>query len=140
MFDHKPLFGFAAVLFGFGFVFQSIVPAQALPVGPTVSMGSNPIFAVQNSGSNGTLFTNTTSGPAIITDLAITQSTNSGVTCQLTFSVSNNGDQYRLFSNPAGVHGVASLQSGLQVPAGESLTYSGNGYCSGAAASGYYAH
>lgn len=140
MLDYRQLLGLSAVLFGIGFVFQSIVPAQALPFGPSVSLGSNPVFAVQSSGSNGTLFTNSSAHPAIITDLSITQSTNSGVTCQLTFSVSNNGDSYRLFSNPAGVHGVASLNSGLQVPPGESLSFSGNGYCSGAAASGYYAH
>ena len=46
MLDYRQLFGLSAVLFGIGFVFQSIVPAQALPLGPNVSLGSNPIFTV----------------------------------------------------------------------------------------------
>ena len=140
MLNRMNLFGFAAVLFGTGFLFRSIMPANAVPTGANISFGSNPVFAVQGSGSSGSLFINNTSSPAVITDLSIAQSTNSTVTCQMVFSVSGNGNGYRLFSNPAGVNGTVSLNSGLQVPAGEELSYSGNGYCSGASASGYYAH
>ena len=140
MHNRMNLFGFAAVLFGIGFLLRSIMPANAVPTGANTSFGSNPVFAFQSSGSSGTLFTNNTSAPAVITDLAIAQTNNSTVTCQVVFSVSGNGNGYRLFSNPAGVTGTVSLNSGLQVPAGEELYYSGNGYCSGASASGYYAH
>ena len=91
MFDYKQLFGFAAILFGIGFILQSIMPARAISMGPSVSMGSNPVFAVQASGQSGTLFTNNTSSPAIITDLFVLDNSY----CYMTFSVSNSGDQFR---------------------------------------------
>ena len=136
MFDYKQLFGFAAILFGIGFVVQSIMPAGAIPLGPAVSMGQNPIFAVQVSGQSGTLFSNNTSSPAIITDLFILENSY----CYMTFSVSNGGDQFRV-GDYNGTLSVISLQSGIRVPPGESLTFAGDqNYCQGASASGYYAH
>ena len=60
---------------------NTIMPANAVPTGANTSFGSNPVFAFQSSGSSGTLFTNNTSAPAVITDLAIAQTNNSTVTC-----------------------------------------------------------
>jgi hypothetical protein len=138
MFDHKRLFGFAAILFGIGFILQSIMPAMAISMGPNVSMGSNPVFAVHASGYSGTLFTNNTSSTAIITDLAIV----TNHYCTMTFSGSNSGDSFRFRMYESGTLNVVSLNSGLKVPAGESLSFSGDSssYCQGVSVSGYYAH
>ena len=137
MFDHKRLFGFAAILFGIGFILQSIMPARAISMGPSVSMGSNPVFAVHASGQSGTIFTNNTSSSAIITDLAIVFD----YYCTMTFSGSNSGDSFRFKTAQNGPLTVVSLNSGLKVPAGESLSFSGDSsYCLGVSVSGYYAH
>ena len=42
MFDYRNLFGLAAILFGSGFFVQSLQSANAT-IGPSVSLGSNPI-------------------------------------------------------------------------------------------------
>ena len=137
--DYRQLFGVAAILFAIGFILQSIMPARAIPIGPSVSLGANPVFAVHTSGSSGTLFTNNTSSSAVITDLVILED----AYWFMTFSVTNGGDEFRFFADYGeGVSGVESLSSGIRVPAGESLTFTGShtSYCQGASASGYYAH
>ena len=40
--NYKTLFGYAAILFGLGFLVRSFMPAHAFN-GPTVSTGANPI-------------------------------------------------------------------------------------------------
>lgn len=139
MFDYKQLFGFAAILFGIGFILQSILPANAIPMGPNVSLGTNPVFSTHATGYSGTLFTNNTSSTVIITDLVVI----SYYDCMMTFSVSNNGDSFQLITDSSfGDTGIISLSSGLKIPAGETLSFSGSNssYCAGASASGYYAH
>ena len=49
--DYKQLFGYAAILFGIGFVIRSFMPAYALD-GPTVSMGSNPVASFAGEASS----------------------------------------------------------------------------------------
>jgi hypothetical protein len=68
MFDYKRLFGIAAILFGIGFILQSIMPAKANPTGPSVGYGSNPwkSFYVE---SPGTLFSTSSSEVFIITTM-----------------------------------------------------------------------
>lgn len=138
MFDYKQLFGFAAILFGIGFILQSIMPAGANPAAPSISLGANPIFSVYTSGQSGALFINNTSSPAIITDLVVV----AYYDCQMNFSVSNGGDTFAIRADPdLATSGFISLNSGIKVPAGETLSYSGaSNYCQGASASGYYAH
>ena len=43
MLDYKQLFGLSAILFGLGFFIKSVTVAHAIPSGPIVSLGVNPI-------------------------------------------------------------------------------------------------
>ena len=68
MFGYKQLFGLASILFGTGFILQSIMPAEANPTGPSVSYGSNPYRSAYRTG-NGTLFTTSATETFIITSI-----------------------------------------------------------------------
>lgn len=68
MFDYKRLFGIAAILFGIGFILQSIMPAKANPTGPSVGYGSNPWESFYTE-SPGTLFSTSSSEVFIITTM-----------------------------------------------------------------------
>ena len=132
---HKTLFGIAAILTSIGFVIQSIPTAGAY--GPTISMGSNANFAIYYSSyQSGTVFTNTTSMTAIITDISVTSSTYG---CTRRLSISNSTDQFSL-TNVGSDSKVISLISGIKVPAGEFLSTTGGTYCQDLSISGYYAH
>lgn len=136
---HNHYFGIASVLFATAGLIWSIGQALAIPMGPNISLGQNPVFAVQSTGYTGTLFTNNTSSTAVVTDLVVVAS----YACNMNFSVSNGGDAFRILASPQnGSPGQVSLQSGIKIPAGETLEFSGNhsSYCAGASASGYYAH
>ena len=50
MTDYKVLFGYAAIIFAVGFLMRSVDVAYADPVGPSISVGSNP--SVVYSGGN----------------------------------------------------------------------------------------
>ena len=49
--DYKSLFGYAAILFGIGFLVKSIDQAYASPSGPNINMGSNRIMDNSSSSS-----------------------------------------------------------------------------------------
>lgn len=120
---------------------HSLKSANAFPQGPNVSMGSNPVFAFDEWGNSGTLFTNTHSGPAIVTDLSFGGSS----LCTAVFYVTNSGDSFTYQTRYDTLY-VVNLRSGIQVPPGESLKYSAtnshgsNTDCTFASVSGYYAH
>ena len=68
MFDYRNLFGFAAILFGAGFFVQSLQSANA-KIGPSISLGSNPIqhfYQNCDQQNNFEIFTNNSSGDFII--------------------------------------------------------------------------
>lgn len=133
--NHKTLFGIAAIIASVGFVLRSIPTAGAY--GPTISMGSNPNFAVYySSHQSGTVFTNTTAMAAIITDISVTSSTYG---CTRRLSISNSTDEFSL-TNVSSDSKVISLTSGIKVPAGESLFTTGGSYCQDLSISGHYAH
>ena len=69
--DYRTILAFAAVIFAIGYLIRSIQPANALPQGPNVSLGSNPIEHAYSS-CNGwqTIFTNNTAQDFIITDIS----------------------------------------------------------------------
>ena len=132
---NNTLFGIAAIITSLGFLLRSIPMAEAY--GPTISMGSNANFATHYSSSqSGTVYTNTTSMTAIITDLSVTSSSY-GCTRRLT--ISNSTDEFSI-TNVGSDSKVLSLRSGIKVPAGESLSTTGGSYCQGFSISGYYAH
>ena len=69
--DYRQLFGYAAILFGLGFLVRSFMPAYAV-TGPTVSLGSNPVenFYEMPNLSGGTsvdIFTNSSSQDFVLT-------------------------------------------------------------------------
>ena len=69
--DYRQLFGYAAILFGLGFLVRSFMPAYAI-TGPTVSLGSNPVenFYEMPNLSGGTsvdIFTNSSSQDFVLT-------------------------------------------------------------------------
>ena len=137
---HKNLWSIAAILVALGYLLQSISTSFAYSGTPSVSLGSNPVFARSATGYNNvTVFTNNGSSVAIITDLTSLKSSN--YSCTMHFYVTNSDDNYRLSSWASSNDSSVSLRSGLQVPVGESLMMNGNSsYCTGGAVSGYYAH
>ena len=135
---HKHYFGIASIIFATACLIWSIGQATAYPQGPNISRGSNPVFSVSSSNyTTHTLYTNNTQGVAIITDFIAKGSIN--YTCNRTFTVSNSTDSISMSSSSDGMYHLA-LQSGLQVPSGESIEVSGGNYCSNVSISGYYAH
>ena len=120
MIHYKQLFGYAAIVFSFGFFVRSFVPAHAFN-GAHVSLGSNPIDS--GYGYNGVIFTNNSSSDFVITDIGCE---NDG---PLTIGSSN------VFYCLRGNH---QLQSGLIVPAGTSVSTGANNR--NYFISGYYTH
>ena len=116
--DYKQLFGYAAILFGIGFVIRSFVPAYAYN-GPNISLGSNPI---EHFSGSGTVFSNTSGRDFIITDVSCNGDT-----------VLNISSSNAWFCRAGASH---SFSSGLRVSDGENVTASGYVLF----LSGYYAH
>lgn len=131
-------FGIASIIFAVACLTWSVGQAIAVPMGPNVSLGTNPIFSVNSSTNTAhTLYTNNTSSTAVITDFIATGYIN--YTCTRTFSVTNGTEAISINDGSDGVYHLA-LGSGLKVLPGESLDVSGGNYCSNVSISGYYAH
>jgi ABC-type transport system substrate-binding protein len=136
MFDSRNLFGFAAILFGTGFLVQSLQSANAR-IGPSVSLGSNPIqHYYQNCDQQYDLpiFTNNATGDFIVTDIYIYDGT-------ISFKIDT--ETALLMSSYSGANTQTSnfhLQSGIRVPNGSTFTCSDNGDSPRVMISGYYAH
>ena len=140
--DYKQLFGYAAILFGIGFVIRSFMPAYAFN-GPTVSMGSNPIenfydAQYMGGGASMTVFTNTSSSSFIIT-----QYFSENYRCAIQV------DGQSPFSDDYGTYGyqylggATSFTGTLLVPAGSTLSFknvaTGSLFCK-YYVEGYYTH
>ena len=80
--DYKSLFGYAAIIFGVGFLVKTIDQAYASPSGPNINMGSNPIVGfsgmVPSGGTKKLLFTVPSNKTLIITDVTISTDYHSG--------------------------------------------------------------
>ena len=79
--DYRELFGYAAILFGIGFVFRSVDVAYASPTGPNTSLGQNPIVVFSgggNTGGNKLLDTIPSNKVLILTDFSFQNTTSSG--------------------------------------------------------------
>ena len=126
--DYKQLFGYAAILFGIGFVIRSFMPAYAFN-GPHVSTGSNPIeFAAVNcdNSTNMTIFTNGTSQDFVVTDVW-----------------AGDGTVNLLVDNTIIMEGVNTsytLESGLKLGSGSKISCSDTGGSAHVVISGYYSH
>ena len=136
MFDYRNLFGFAAVLFGAGFFVQSLQSANAT-IGPSVSLGSNPIqhfYQNCDQQSNLEIFTNSSSGDFIVTDIYIYDGT-------IKFQVDSETALFMLGSVDArSPRANMHLNSGIRVPSGSSFNCTDSGDSPRVMVSGYYAH
>ena len=129
--DYKQLFGYAAILFGIGFVIRSFMPAYAFN-GPSVSMGSNPIEHHSEACHNTTLFTNNSANSFIITDII-----GSGYNAPLELKIDG---QKVIDTYSTGIAQLARpLASGLVVPSGSVVTCDHHGGLI-VTISGYYTH
>ena len=134
----KHYFGIASIIFASACLIWSIGQAIALPQGPNTSLGSNPVFSVSSVNyATHVIYTNNTTSPAIITDFIAKGYIN--YNCERNFTVSNSSESISMSAGADGIYHM-SLQSGLKVPAGESLEVSGGNYCSNVSISGYYSH
>ena len=136
MFDYKQLFGFATILFGIGFILQSIMPAIAKPSGPSISLGGNPYRNFYTT-TEETVFTTSATETFIIT--TIIAGTSGG--CQLHINGSEAIDDqfFNYQRNTAAVHGNIHLTIGPNstVSTWES---SSNNCLYGVYIDGYYTH
>ena len=127
--DYKQLFGYAAILFGIGFIIQSIMPAVANPSGPSISFGGNPYRSEYRIGS-GTLL-NTSSTETFIITTIVTGDTD----CHL--QVNGNTKYSGSWSHvsqaiPPNLH--------LVIEPNSTVTINGTGCSSEYYINGYYAH
>jgi len=140
--DYKQLFGYAAILFGIGFVIRSFMPAHAFN-GPTVSMGSNPIenfydAQYMGGGASMTVFTNTSSSSFIITQYLSTAYYCAVQVDGLSPISERNTYGYQSLSG-----GTENFTGTLLVPAGSTLSFknvaTGSQFCK-YYVEGYYTH
>jgi hypothetical protein len=120
--DYRNLFGMAAIILSCAVFIQSLNSANAFPQGPNVSMGSNPLdYNYQNCNSNSNGYTNNSTLDFIITDI-----------------IAWNDLHIYVDNAEIAIHhqGTSSLQSGIRIQSGETVTCSG-GYLT---IIGYYAH
>jgi hypothetical protein len=123
--DYRNLFGIAAIILSAAVFLQSLKSANALPQGPNISSGSNPIDQGQGNCNGSTIFTNNSSQSFIITDIS-----------------KSYVDSYEIYLESNGQtiwngRGNFNFRSGLQIAPGSSVTCIG-GYS--VSISGYYAH
>jgi hypothetical protein len=121
-------------LFGLGYCIQSIATAMALPQGPSVSMGNNPVDSFYGSNGNTTLSLNSNYDFILTTGL----SNNTNCQVQVNGNAVNSTSDYNIFHfrynynvNSAFTQG----QGSLNIPAGSTVTLSN---CSQYLFSGYY--
>ena len=141
--DYRLVFAYATVLFALSAILYSITTANANPMGPNISLGSNPQFSfyAENCSSDQTIITVPSDQVLIITDIISAQSYDSDTITLKTASStlakfrmdfytpawyggqdsSRTADQSGTFSN----NGI-SLQNGIVVGSGETLFLSCN--------------
>ena len=143
--DHRILFGFASIIVSIALLIFSLKSANALPQGPNISYGNNPVVSFSSTNcSSGDTVTNVPNDQVlVITDIIIG---------------GHNGEEVQLKTGSGTVLGFFksvnaysqanfnhflegrfySLRSGIVVPSGEDLVlYCGNNHLT---ISGYYAH
>lgn len=148
------LFGIAAIIFALGYFMSSLPSAEAYPQGPSVSLGSNPIFSMGGD-SSGTLLTVPSDQSIVISDVVLGASgsgsnrnactgvvniLNSSNTILASFRLSSDTSPY--YSSQSNIAGQLSHQfgSGILVQPNDSLSIDISGNCTiNYTISGYYA-
>ena len=123
--DHRNLFGIAAIILSGAVFTHSLNTANALPQGPNVSLGSNPIDHGQGNCNGSTIFTNNSSQYFIITDISKSYVDS--------YEIYLEADGQTIWNGRGNFH----FQSGLRIAPGSTVT------CSGSYAvtiAGYYSH
>ena len=120
--DYKPLFGYAAILFGLSFLVRSFMPAYAFN-GPSVSMGSNPIksfYGVNriNAGNRVTIFSNSSSHDFIITQTR----QNNQYTCAFEIDTETIFSHYSGTLGDDRIYEFQTFNGTLVLPAGSTLS------------------
>ena len=128
--DYRNLLGIATIILSGAVFVHSLKAANALPNGPNISSGTNPVAFVNHDcygANNLTLLTNTSNQNFIISDIWIT------------------GGQVRLFVDGTILHatvgeGLFSLQTGLKIESGSTISCSYQNGSPRVVLTGYYAH
>lgn len=120
----KNLFGISTLIMSIAFLIWSIGETFALPQGPNVSMGTNPVVSFM---CNTTPYIVPSNMDLIITDLVGTSGYDA--------TVSANGTVITLFHAWSGGNGYHTFATGYKADAGSSITCGRNVYIGG-----YLAH
>ena len=126
--DYRNILAFGFLIFALGSAWKNIQPANALPSGPSISMGSNPIdqaYKYCNALSNATILTNSSTQDFIVTDIVVTNGT---------ADILIDGTTYMTVS------GHIPLQTGLRVGSGSVVSCSDSNSYPRVTVTGYYAH
>ena len=146
--DHRQLFGFAAIILSSAVFIHTLKSANALPQGPNVSLGSNPIQSWAGSiNNNGWHTIDSFQNDFVITDLSISgnnyctfilyssqnnyYTTSGAIATAHFYQYNGSGDSF--YSE--------KFVSGMKIPAGTTLSayVNRNGYCH-YNLSGYHTH
>ena len=153
----RNLFGISAIIASVALVVSSIGNSFALPQGPSVNTGSNPVFSYGGTISNSTttLFTAPADQTMIVTDVVLTMAEQS-CSSTITFNTSaGNVSSFKLYSNfytagdgygrsatsiePKSIS--HSFNSGVPVNLSDGMDIVESGGCNVSyTVSGYYAH
>ena len=147
------LFGIAAIISSLGYFMSSLPSAEAYPQGPSVSLGSNPIFSMGGD-SSGTLLTVPSDQSIVVSDVVLGASGTNNYThaCTGIVNILNNSGtilaSFRLssdtspyYSSQSNMAGQLSHQfgSGILVQPNDSLMIDISGDCTVSyTISGYY--
>ena len=155
--DYRHLFGTAAIILSGAVFVHTLNKANAFPQGPTINLGSNPLFSIGGTISNSTavIFTAPSDQIMVTTDIILSMHNDS---CASDITLSNSSNtlaQFELHSKwrPPGsgaYYGAMSqtqatsiqhaFNSGIPLSVGDSLEITESGNCNIAyTISGYYA-
>ena len=153
----RNLFGISAIIASVALLVSSIGNSFALPQGPSVNVGSNPIFSYGGTISNSTttLFTAPSDQTMIVTDVVLTMAEQ---TCTSTITLNTSagnvssfklyskfysaGDGYGRSATSIEPKSIShSFNSGVPISLSDSLDIVESGGCNVSyTVSGYYAH
>ena len=126
--DYRNIIAISILILCMGYTWNTIKPANAAPTGPNISLGSNPIdqaYKYCNGLSNSPLISNSSNQDFIVTDIIVT-----------------NGTADILIDGTTimNVSGHVSLQTGLKVSSGTTISCSDYSSAPRVTITGYYTH
>ena len=153
----RNLFGISAIIASVALLVSSIGNSFALPQGPSVNIGSNPVFSYGGTVSNNstTLFTAPSDQTMVVTDIVLTMAEQTCTSTIMLNTSAGNVSSFKLYSNfytagdgygrsatsiePKSIS--HSFNSGVPVSMNDGLNIAESGGCNVSyTVSGYYAH